>query len=167
MTVDIGVYGRQSDSGVFTESSVFRHLEAGSFNLPPPRQIPRTSIALPFVLVGDQGYPLKEYPMRPYPTDNGRVSRQKEIFCYRLSRARRTVECAFGIPVAKWRYLKTELQVNPEHVDTIIRTVCLLHNIIIDKEGVNETVAMTQITVVQDINDYCIYETKLVNITFV
>jgi hypothetical protein len=97
------------------------------------------------VLVGDQGYPLKEYIMRPYPMDNGRMYRQKEIFNYRLSRARRTVECAFGILVAKWRCLKTELQVNPEHVDTVIRTVCLLHSII-DKEGVNETIAMTQIT---------------------
>jgi hypothetical protein len=48
--------------------------------------------------------------------------------------------------VVKWRCLKTELQVNPEHVDTTIRTVCLLHNVTIDKEGVNETVTMTQIT---------------------
>ena len=84
--------------------------------------------------------------MRPYPTDNGRVSPQKQIFNYRLSRARRTAACAFGILVAKWRCLKTELQINPEHVDTIIRTVCLSHIIITDKEGVNETVAMTQIT---------------------
>ena len=86
--------------------------------------------------------------MRPYLTDNGRVSRQEEIrvFAYGLSRARRTVKCAFGILVANCRCLKTEFQVNPEHVDTIIRTVCLLHNIIIDKEGVNETVAMMQIT---------------------
>ena len=44
MTVDIRAYGRQIDGGVFTESSVFRHLEAGSFNLPPPRQIPCTNI---------------------------------------------------------------------------------------------------------------------------
>ena len=48
--------------------------------------------------------------------------------------------------VAKWRCLKTELQLNRAHVDTIIRTVCLLHNIIIDKEGVKEAVAMTQVT---------------------
>jgi hypothetical protein len=85
MTVNIGAYGRQSDSDVFTESNVFRHLEAGSFNLPPSRQIPCTNITLPYVLVGDQGYPLKEYLMRPYPTDNGRVSRQKEIFNHRLA----------------------------------------------------------------------------------
>jgi len=64
---------------------------------------------LPYVLVGDQGYPLKEYLMRPYPMDKGRVPRQKEIFNYRLSRAQSTVECAFGILVAKWRCLKTEL----------------------------------------------------------
>jgi hypothetical protein len=49
MTVDIGAYGRQSDSGVFTESNVFRHLEAGLFNLPPPRQTPRTNITLPYM----------------------------------------------------------------------------------------------------------------------
>jgi hypothetical protein len=71
---------------------------------------------------------------------------KKKYLKYRLSRARRTVECAFGILVAKWRLLKTELQGNPEHVDTVIRTVCLLHNIIIDKEEVNVTVAMAQIT---------------------
>ena len=75
--VDIITYGRQSDSGMSTESSVFRHLEAGSFNLPLLRQIPRTNITLPYVLVGDQGCSLKEYLMRPYPMDNGRVSRQK------------------------------------------------------------------------------------------
>ena len=77
--------------------------------------------------------------MRPYPSDNGRVPRQKEIFNYRLSRARRTLECAFGMLVAKLGCLNAELQVKPENVDTIIRTVCSLHNIIIDKEGVDET----------------------------
>jgi len=34
MTVDIGAYGRQRDSGVFTESNIYRHLESGSFSLP-------------------------------------------------------------------------------------------------------------------------------------
>jgi hypothetical protein len=74
MIVDIGAYRRQSNSGVFTESNVFHHSEAGSFNLPPLRQIPHTNITLPYVLVGDQGYPIKEYLMRPYPMDNGRMS---------------------------------------------------------------------------------------------
>jgi hypothetical protein len=50
----------------------------------------------------------------------------------------------WDILVAKWRYLKTELQVDAHHVDKIVRTVCLLHNIILDKEAVDETVLMTQ-----------------------
>lgn len=70
--------------------------------------------------------------MRPYPADDN-INNDKEIFNYRLSRARRTVECAFGILVNKWRCLKTELQVYPSHVDTIVKCVCLLHNIVIDK----------------------------------
>ena len=48
--------------------------------------------------------------------------------------------------VAKWRCLKTGLQVNPDHVDNIIRTVCLLHNIFIDKERLKETVTLAQVT---------------------
>jgi hypothetical protein len=71
-TLDIGTYGRQSNIGVSTESSVFRHLEGGSFNLPPPRQIPRSNITFTYVL-GDEGHPLKEYLMRQYITGNGRV----------------------------------------------------------------------------------------------
>nr|CAI5838518.1 unnamed protein product [Callosobruchus analis] len=54
-----------------------------------------------------------------------------------LSRARPYVECAFGILVAKWRCLKTELQIAPDKVDIIVKCVCLLHNIIIDMEGLS------------------------------
>ena len=35
--------------------------------------------------------------MGSYPTDNGRVSRQKELLNYRLSTARPAVQCAFAI----------------------------------------------------------------------
>lgn len=137
ITVDIGAYGRQSDSGVFSETNVYHCLETKSFNLPPNRELPNTNIITPFVLLGDQGYPLKEYLMRPYPSDNN-INTEREIFNYRLSRARRTVECAFGILVSKWRCIKTELQVHPSHVDTIVKCVCLLHNIVIDKEGITD-----------------------------
>ncbi|CAI6359165.1 unnamed protein product [Macrosiphum euphorbiae] len=35
---NIGAYGRQSDSGIFTESNIFKNLEAKSFNVPNYRQ---------------------------------------------------------------------------------------------------------------------------------
>nr|CAH7740880.1 unnamed protein product [Callosobruchus chinensis] len=140
LSVDVGAYGRQSDSGVFSESNLFQHMETGSFPFPQPRQIPGSTMTLPYVILGDQGYPLKKYLLRPYPTGTAERPRETEIYNYRLSRARRTVECAFGILVSKWRCLKTELQVEPHHVDKLVLTACLLHNILIDKEGLDEGV---------------------------
>nr|CAH7735675.1 unnamed protein product [Callosobruchus chinensis] len=140
LSVDVGAYGRQSDSGVFSESNLFQHMETGSFTFPQPRQIPGSTMTLPYVILGDQGYPLKKYLLRPYPTGTAERPRETEIYNYRLSRARRTVECAFGILVSKWRCLKAELQVEPHHVDKLVLTACLLHNILIDKEGLDEGV---------------------------
>jgi len=111
LSVDVCAYGRQSDSGVFSQSNLYQHLESGSFSFPHPKQIPGTTTKLPYVMLGDQGYPLKDYLMRPYSTDNAAVCREIEVYNYRHSRARRTVECAFGLLVSKWRCLKTELQV--------------------------------------------------------
>eukprot|EP00795_Rhopilema_esculentum_P004068 gene4068-20245_t len=55
----------------------------------------------------------------------------------RLSRARRSVECAFGILGAKWRFLATELETNVENSEKIVKTACLLYNIIIQEEGLS------------------------------
>jgi hypothetical protein len=48
---------------------------------------------MPFVLVGDEAFALSEHVLRPYPNINW--TRLKHIFNYRLSRARRIVECTF------------------------------------------------------------------------
>lgn len=70
--------------------------------------------------------------MRPYSGRN--LSEHEEIYNYRLSRARRIVECAFGILCSKWRILKKEIECHPDKADIIVKCACILHNIIIDKE---------------------------------
>lgn len=45
------------------------------------------------------------------------------------------MEYAFGILVAKWRCLKTELQIDADKVDIVVKCVWCLHNLIFDKEG--------------------------------
>lgn len=134
ITIEVGAYGKQCDGGTFSDSSVYQRLEANTFNIPENDTIPSTDIAAPFVLLGDDAYPLKRYLLKPYSRQ--RLTVEERIFNYRLSRARRCVECAFGIMVSKWRCLKTELQVDPDKVDIIVKCVCLLHNLIIDKEGI-------------------------------
>ena len=51
--------------------------------------------------------------------------------------SRRVVESAFGILAAKWRILNKPIE-TPNMVDRIVKCVCVLHNIVIDREGVDE-----------------------------
>lgn len=115
------------------DSNVYQRIEANTFNIPENEIIPSTDISSLLDLLGDDAYPLKTNLLKPYSRQ--RLTIEERIFNYRLSRARRCVECAFGILVAKWRCLKTELQIYPDKVDIVVKCVCLLHNIIIDKEG--------------------------------
>lgn len=133
LCVDVGGYGKQSDGGTFISSTLRQQLETGFF-LPDSKKLPNTDVVLPHVLLGDDAYPLKTYLMKPYSKRH--LSREEEIFNYRLSRCRRTVECAFGIMAAKWRLLNKPIETNPEKGDLIVKCLSLLHNIIIDREGV-------------------------------
>lgn len=131
--IDIGAYGKQSDGGIFRDSVLYHHMISGSLNIPLDRTLPGTDICLPFVLLGDEAYPLLEHLLRPFPRQN--LNESKRIFNYRLSRARRVVECAFGILAAKWRILLKSIECKPENAEKIVKCVCVLHNIIIDREG--------------------------------
>ena len=54
-----------------------------------------TGPSLPYVVVGDEAFPLRKNMLRPYPGRN--LNKEKSVFNYRSSRARRIVENAFGI----------------------------------------------------------------------
>lgn len=63
VAVDVGCKGRQSDGGVFRSSKLFDLLETNRLNIPPPTELPNSLIKVPFVLVGDEAYPLLTYLM--------------------------------------------------------------------------------------------------------
>ena len=64
--------------------------------------------------------------LRPYPNRNPRV--QQQIYNYRLTRARRMVECAFGILANKWKIFHRPLDVTPQFCDSIVKACCILHS---------------------------------------
>ena len=69
--VDIGDAGRHSDGGVLSNSEYGKALEAGLLSLPSPRPLPGTTQPdLPYIIVADEAFPLKQYMMRPYPGRN-------------------------------------------------------------------------------------------------
>jgi hypothetical protein len=84
-----------SDGGVFGQTTLCNALEDGSIGLPPPQALPGDNNPLPFFIVGDDAFPMRSWLQKPYP--QRLMTREERIFNYRLSRARRVVENAFGI----------------------------------------------------------------------
>lgn len=113
--IDIGAKGRYSDGGVYSNSSLKRAIDDGSLNIPAQS-----------VFVADAAFPLQYNIMKPYPGTN--LTLQQKIFNYRLSRARRIVENAFGILASRFRIFEKRIPNNPGNTMKITRTCCALHN---------------------------------------
>ena len=131
--VDIGAEGRQSDGGVFENSGLPHLFETNALHIPPPRRLSITDLEIPYVLLGDEAFPLNIYMMRPYPRSR-QLNISKKIFNYRLSRARKTVECAFGILVARWRIYRQPIVARTSTAIKAVQATIILHNFIINKE---------------------------------
>ncbi|KAH8009046.1 hypothetical protein HPB51_009586 [Rhipicephalus microplus] len=124
--VDVGAEGRQSDGGIFKEPSFGRDLSKGHLDIPAVGTLPGTSTCVPYAFVGDEAFQLRKDFMRPYPAKC--LNDTMRIFNYRLSRARRCAENAFGITAARWRILLCTINVQPSHVDFVVKAACVLHN---------------------------------------
>ena len=122
--VNIGSFGRDNDAAILSESGFGKLFESDTMTIPQPREI--SGHKLPYVLVGDEIFPLKPWLMKPYP---GRgMDEPKRIYNYRLSRARRTIENSFGIMAARWRIFRRPIRANVQTVEQIVKAVVCLHN---------------------------------------
>ncbi|CAB4014818.1 Hypothetical predicted protein [Paramuricea clavata] len=92
--------------------------------------IPQPSLVnnkvLPYTLVGDEIFPFKTRLMKPYPGKG--LSESQNVFNYRLSRCRRTIENAFGIYAARWRIFRHPIRASISTVDAIVKATLCLHN---------------------------------------
>lgn len=124
--VDVGAHGRASDGGVWDNCTLKAAIEDKSLNIPASKNLPFSGRQCPYVIVGDDAFPLKPYMMKPYHERN--QTPKHRIFNYRLSRARRTSENAFGILSAKFQIFKHAINTSPDNVKDIVLATVALHN---------------------------------------
>ena len=97
---DTGQFGSNNYGGVLANSGIVEIVEENKLDLTSPSayKSPSAYNPLPFLFVGNEIFPLKTWLMRPFP---GKLTELQWPFDYRLSRARRTIENAFGILAAR------------------------------------------------------------------
>lgn len=127
-TVNVGSMGRFSGSNIFANSQIGEMLNNGSLQLPESKLLPGQNTKTPYVFIGDEAFPLMPNLMRPYPKARVTGNFQNKVFNYRLSRARQTVECSFGILAARFRVYKRPFECKLDTIDRIVLATIVLHN---------------------------------------
>ena len=135
---DIGRPGRMSDAGIWLRSPLRSHFEPtvshNPLRIPLAEQladhngkIESDGPKIPYHLVGDDGFGLHTRLIKPY---SQQMNATKDMFNYRLSRARQTVEVAFGILANRFRVLHKRVHCLPRNAELIVEVCILLHNYI-------------------------------------
>ncbi|GFR86328.1 hypothetical protein ElyMa_002464700 [Elysia marginata] len=138
--VDVGANGRSGDAGVFKDSTLLKGIEEGRLGIPEGKALPSTDNIQPMVIVGDDAFPLRKFLLKPYPDrldDCSETERSmRRVFDYRLSRARRCAEHAFGLLVQRFGIFKTAINLTPEKVTKLTLAAVALHNFLISNKDI-------------------------------
>ena len=130
--VDVGNYGSNSDSGVFRHSNFGRKFLNEELNMPPRKTLPGFPEAglLLHCIVADDAFPLRVDLLKPFPrgAQGHKLAEDQLVFNYRLSRARRIVENAFGILVQRWRVFDRRMYLSTPNATLVIQAATVLHN---------------------------------------
>lgn len=127
--VHVGCQGRISDGGVFKHTAFGKAVLDQTLHLPEPEPLPGREMRMPYVFLADDAFPLTESICKPYSTDLN-VGSPKRVCNYRISRARRVVENAFGLLTSVFRILHKTIDLNLENTKKVVMVCAYLHNLL-------------------------------------
>ena len=99
----IGDDGSSSDGQIWNHCDFCQALQDGVLGVPDADPLSGDDVTTPYYIIGNDAFAMRTWLMKPFPRrglDNG-----QQVFNYRLSRARRVVENAFGILANRFRCL--------------------------------------------------------------
>lgn len=137
VAIDVGSFGKEGDSGIFLKSNMGQQVLNGSFGFPEPSKLPGSDKIVPYVIVGDEAFRLHKHIMKSYTRKSARENHSETVFNYRLSRARRVTENAFGLLSQTFRIFYQPINLETTTVDDLVWVCCCLHNML--REGYLET----------------------------
>ena len=149
--VDIGAKGSASYAQIWNDCELKDAIKTGTIRFPDADPLPGNDDehTMPYFIIGDDAFALHKWLMKPFYSNF--MEHDECIFNYRLSRARRRVENAFGILANRfWAQLST-LGQEPETVKVIVMVCVCLHNLlrmrypsaqndVVDREDANHNV---------------------------
>lgn len=125
--------GKNADPTIFDRSTFGKTFRDGTLNIPVPDRISPSTKPLPYVLVWDEAFDIHVNLMRPFPRRN--ITRDSIIFNYRLSSARRFVECTFGLLTNKGRIFLRPINLQLCNAQSVVKAACALHNYVHESSG--------------------------------
>lgn len=123
--LDVGGYGSEGDVNVFRNSKFGIDVLNDEQDFPEDANI--NGERVPFFYIGDDAFPMCKRLIKPF-SGRGGLTNEQRVFNYRLSRARRCIENAFGIMSSKWLVLKKTMFCTPDRAQKITTACCFLHN---------------------------------------
>lgn len=129
--MDVGAEGSVGDAGIWNRSTLKRKIKSGNIGFPRANVLPNTiesSNRVQYHIIGDSAFQLDNFLMKPYSQVAVSSDINKRIFNYRLSRARRCVENAFGILARRFQVFRAPIRTTVETADVIILATISLHN---------------------------------------
>ncbi|XP_064115211.1 uncharacterized protein LOC135221339 [Macrobrachium nipponense] len=124
--VDVGA-GGAGDGGTWQKCNLARAIASNRAGLPQDRNLPNDDEPIPFHIVADDAFALNMWLMKPYSHQSQDPTEQ--IYSYRLSRACRVVENAFGLLQMRWRFFGTTMQQDIQVCKKITLCACVMHNL--------------------------------------
>lgn len=125
---DVGTNGRVSDGGVIANTKLYEKIVNNDLKIPKPAVLSNSNKVLGYSFIADEAFAMRPDLMKPFSRDT--LTKERRIYNYRLSRARRVVENAFGILSSRFRVFQTAINLDVENVVTVVLACCSLHNIL-------------------------------------
>lgn len=117
----VGTNGCISDGGVLNHTKFYEKLINNDLNIPKPTHLPQSNRVLEYVFVSDEAFAMRSDLIKPY--NRYSLNKERRIFNYRLSRARRIVE-----NTSRFRIFHTSINLKVENIETVVLAYCALHN---------------------------------------